>query len=188
MRSSSQSLFPKELGKRFHLYPCRNDPPKGVLREGGVDRGILQSDINSGLFLNHIDPYTMGNLTAFGFFCLDLDRTSLFDQIFNFRNLSCVGPFLKGNEEEEFAIPINRIEKTHSQRMVTKEAQLIRLLIEEISVQKNVHLLTVSHGFNPHRTPGLERFDRREAFENSGNGILDGGVGDDYFLRTPPQN
>src|SRR4030042_4602331 len=188
MRSSSQSLFPKELGKGFHLYPFRNNPPKGVLRKGGVDRGILQPNINSGLFLDHIDPDTMGNLTAFGFFCLDLDRTCLFDQIFKLRNLSCVGPFLKGNEEEEFAIPIDRIEQTHPQRMVTKESQLVRLLIEEISVQKKAHLLTISHGVNSHRSLGLKRFDRREAFENFGNGILDGGWRDDYFLGTPPQN
>src|SRR4030042_3064176 len=186
MRSSSQSLFPKELGQGFHLYPFRNNPPKGVLRKGGVDRGILQSDINSGLFLDHIDPDTMGNLTAFGFFCLDLDRTGLFDQVFKLRNLPCVGPFLKGNEEEEFAIPIDRIEQTNSQRMVTKESQLIRLLIEELSVQKKVHLLPISHGVNSHRSLGLKRFDWREAFENSGNRILEGGWSDNYFFRTPP--
>src|SRR5512136_2140779 len=111
MRSSLQSLFPEQLGKRFHLNPFRNNPLKGVLREGSVDRGILQSDINPSLFLNHIDPDTMVDLTAFGSFQLNFDRTSLFDQIFKLRNLSCVGPLLKGNEEEELAIQIDCIEQ-----------------------------------------------------------------------------
>ena len=74
--------------------------------------------------------------------------------------------------------------------MITEDSKLIRLLIKDESIEKKVHLFTISHRFDSNRGPCLKRFCRRKGFKKFDDRIFEGGFSrrDIYnFLGTSPK-
>ena len=152
---------PQKIRKRSLDSSLREDPQKRVIRQGLIYLHLLEVEIDLNLLFDKIDPNPVRNISQIILAESHLDLTRLLQHILVLGHRSCESRFLQGDKNGKLSVPIEGIEQPHTQGMITKQPEIVRLLIEDGSIEREELLFSVSYQINPDRCFCLQGISKR---------------------------